>query len=333
MAIKLVLPYKVDGTYYKPNLQRGRQNVSSLEMMIPTFKSSNLAHLNRDVKFPSILFRMITVGASGSGKSELIQKIYNKQTGFNTDYDAFVWYGEKDKYPINPNTFPPHEPGKPTIVAFDDPDLRLHGKMIAETFRRGRPLGISSIVTIHNYGQLISNAHLNVAKEQANIFCFCRAAALGVLKRPTFFDCLACPDIEKRYAILASLDGNMDYNWVTMGPECFNYKLGYFNAINTFKEEKIDTLLPRKRPLDSREQIDTESSSSYDTSSDDDDDDAEVQEDYLNSREFEPLKVFEEKYEVPNQSKKKPERPPQIAYEMIKKIFLNNTNMWLQFYI
>lgn len=254
----------LDGTY--DNLIEKdvipKKKISHMEMILPEFKKLPLDEYERVTKFPTVPFRMIIVGSSGSGKSELIKKIYHKDREFFCQRDYFIWYGKFSPYPSNPKEFPYHaESGdQHVIVAYDDPKPEYY-PLIMDVFRLGRPKGISPIIVIHSWDQLIQSSALRILKNQANIVVLCQEAATEVIERhqASFNGFLKCPTKKRKEEVINSLDGEMDYNWVINGKECTNYKIGYPNSIQKFKQERIE---PIKKIMDLGQSSSSSSSSS-----------------------------------------------------------------------
>lgn len=173
-----------------------QKTVCNMELITPDFKSTPLDEYQRNAKFPSVPFRMIIVGSSGTGKSELIKKIFNKEPEFYCERNYMIWYGKYREYPLNVKEFPPYnkEGKQHGIVAYDDPTPEYY-KLISDVFRLGRPRGISPIVAIHSWDQLIQSASLRVLKDQANIIVLCKEAATEVFERhkASFTGFLRCP--------------------------------------------------------------------------------------------------------------------------------------------
>lgn len=239
--------------------------VSTMEMIAEEFQGNDLDSYSRCDKFPSVPFRMIVVGSSGSGKSTLIRKLYEQNREFYCKRDSFTWYGNKVPYPKDPNTWPPHDQTgrQHSIVVYDDPDDRYFN-VIRRVFQHGRPKGISPVVIIHSWDQLIGSPALRVLKNQANIVCLCQEAASEVKERHalSFDGFLKCPNSSRKSQLLQSIDGNFDYNWITNGKCCKNIRIGYPKTLSVYKKRKIDPI------------IQGISSSSSSSSSSDDDDDA-----------------------------------------------------------
>ena len=246
-----------------------KSDVSEMQIIVPQFKSSKIEDYERTALYPSVPFRMIIVGSSGSGKSELIKKIFKKDPEFYCERDFMQWYGKNEEYPFNKMQFPHYSPSgdQHGIVAYDDPKPEYY-PLISDVFRLGRPRGISPIVAIHSWDQLIQSPKLRILKDQANIIVLCQEAATEVFERhqASFNGFLRCPNKMRKIELLNSMDGRFDYNWILNGKECKNYKIGYPKTIGTFKKETIN---PMYKVI---EDSSTSSSSSSDSSSSDSDD-------------------------------------------------------------
>ena len=249
-----------------------RKSVCKMEMINPDFKSNKLDEYERDEKYPSVPFRMIIVGSSGSGKSELIKKIYNKEPGFYCQRDFMNWYGKYTPYDLNTRKFPSHDAdGKQHgVIAYDDPTPEYYS-LISDVFRLGRPRGISPIVAIHSWDQLIQSPKLRILKDQANIIVLCKEAATEVFERhlASFNGFIRCPSKMRKQQLFSSLNGDWDYNWIVNGKDCVNYKIGYPETVKDFKTEIIDVMYPETCPSSDS---DTSSCDSDSEISDDGDD-------------------------------------------------------------
>ena len=271
---KLTSKLQFDGTYthgvrkeLNPNL-----NVVENEVIIPNFESLPLDDYERCEKFPTVPFRMIIIGSSGSGKSSMIKKIAEQDKETYCQRDFFIWYGNNSPYPDNIKEFPYHEPNgqQHMVVAYDDPEPKYF-PLIANVFRLGRPKGISPILVVHSWEQIANNPHLKVLVNQANIICLCQESATDIRERHhrQFDAFLKCPNSMRKQILINSLNGMHDYNWIINGKECRNFYIDYPNTLYEFKKYKIDPLLPTSQlPLPPKSvALDNDSS---DTSGEDD---------------------------------------------------------------
>ena len=243
---KIQLPF-VLGEKYRHNTRDQLGEVSRYECILPTFEKDNFASYEKCDKYPKIPFRMVIVGSSGSGKSELMKKIYEKEPSFYVERDNIVWYGGKHKYPENAKGFPfqPRDTTKHTILIFDDPQP-MYYPMISDVFRLGRPKGISPILAVHSWDQLISNQHLRYINDGlTNVYVFCQSAASNVMNKHarSFEPVLACSDRERCEKIIYSMDGTADYNWIICGKDAELIKLNYTPTMKEYTKKYIDPIL------------------------------------------------------------------------------------------